>query len=239
MALLTAVLMGCVFFPMLYVCVRSCLARTWPRLTAADKAVLTECAVSSLQGVLATWAGVTIVLNCNDVMYDRHWLADWYAGFCLPYFGYDIWAMYQSTSCQLASSGVRLPWATVLTNQTGGDTSYLAHMTRYCGQVSLTSRSKSRRDHSVNKLNMKETGLYYVNGFLILVTFFLCRIAIFPFMLWAYEQQYGHLLSDAPYRLPWKCSAGCAVVMTFQCYWFTKMLQIVHRTIRNKILQQM
>ncbi|KAI8491277.1 hypothetical protein Bbelb_309100 [Branchiostoma belcheri] len=33
----------------------------------------------------------------------------------------------------------------------GGDTSYLARMTRYYGHVSLTSRSKSRRVHSVNK----------------------------------------------------------------------------------------
>ncbi|KAI8491000.1 hypothetical protein Bbelb_314190 [Branchiostoma belcheri] len=36
--------------------------------------------------------------------------------------------------------------------ETGGDTSYLARMTRYYGHVSLTSRSKSSRVHSVNKL---------------------------------------------------------------------------------------
>ncbi|XP_019615802.1 PREDICTED: protein FAM57A-like [Branchiostoma belcheri] len=237
---------------MSYVCVRSCLERTWPRLTAAEKAVLTECAVSSLQGVLATWAGVTIVFNCNDVI---HWLADWYSGFCLPYFGYDIWAMYQSTSCQLASSGVRLPWATVLTNRGSMVAHHViipaiflpASLLRggkgdfYVGCFFLYEASTPLTNfrHALSQLNMKETGLYYANGFLILVTFFLWRIAIFPFMLWAYEQQYGLLLSDAPYRLPWKCSAGCAVVMTFQCYWFTKMLQIVHRTIRNKILQQM
>ncbi|KAI8510675.1 hypothetical protein Bbelb_115910 [Branchiostoma belcheri] len=37
--------------------------------------------------------------------------------------------------------------------ETGGDTSYLARMTRYYSHVSLTSRSKSRRVHSVNKVN--------------------------------------------------------------------------------------
>ncbi|KAI8490939.1 hypothetical protein Bbelb_313580 [Branchiostoma belcheri] len=36
--------------------------------------------------------------------------------------------------------------------ETGGDTSYLARMTRYYGHVSLTSRSKSRRVHPVNKV---------------------------------------------------------------------------------------
>ncbi|KAI8484980.1 hypothetical protein Bbelb_373870, partial [Branchiostoma belcheri] len=36
---------------------------------------------------------------------------------------------------------------------TGGDTSYLARMTRYYGHVSLTSRSKGRRVHSVNKVD--------------------------------------------------------------------------------------
>ncbi|KAI8514680.1 hypothetical protein Bbelb_072710 [Branchiostoma belcheri] len=35
----------------------------------------------------------------------------------------------------------------------GGDTSYLARMTRYYGHASLTSRSKSRRVHSVNKVD--------------------------------------------------------------------------------------
>ncbi|KAI8512923.1 hypothetical protein Bbelb_095620 [Branchiostoma belcheri] len=39
------------------------------------------------------------------------------------------------------------------TFKTGGDTSYLARVTRYYGHVPLTSRSKSRRVHSVNKVD--------------------------------------------------------------------------------------
>ncbi|KAI8513353.1 putative RNA-binding protein 19, partial [Branchiostoma belcheri] len=42
---------------------------------------------------------------------------------------------------------------TNMSDKTGGDTSYLARMTRYYGHVSLTSRSKSRRVHSVNKVD--------------------------------------------------------------------------------------
>ncbi|CAH1272211.1 FAM57A [Branchiostoma lanceolatum] len=253
MALLTAVLLGCVFFPLSYVCVRSWLARTWPHLTEADRAVLTGSAVSTLQGVLASLAGATIVSNCHDVMHDRHWLADWYAGFCLPYFGFDIWAMYQSSS-SLASSEGRLSWATFLANRG----TMIAHhvilpailfpamlLRRGLGDFFVgcfflyeASSPFTNLRQALIQLNMKETGLYYVNGFLTLVTFFLCRIAILPFMLWAYGQQYGLLLTDVLYRLPWKCSAGCAVVMTFQCYWFTKMLQLVHRAVRNGILKQ-
>ncbi|XP_078605775.1 TLC domain-containing protein 3A-like [Branchiostoma floridae x Branchiostoma japonicum] len=157
--------------------------------------------------------------------------------------------MYQSTSC-LASSQGRLPWATFLANRG----SMVAHhvilpsiffpatlLRRGIGDFFVGcfflyefSTPFTNLRHALIQLNMKETGLYYTNGFLILVTFFLCRIAILPYMLWAHGQQYGAL-----YRLPWKCRTGCAVVMTFQCYWFTKMLQIAHRTIRNKVLKQM
>ncbi|CAH1272212.1 FAM57A [Branchiostoma lanceolatum] len=220
---------------------------------SADEGCCLACAVSTLQGVLASLAGATIVSNCHDVMHDRHWLADWYAGFCLPYFGFDIWAMYQSSS-SLASSEGRLSWATFLANRG----TMIAHhvilpailfpamlLRRGLGDFFVgcfflyeASSPFTNLRQALIQLNMKETGLYYVNGFLTLVTFFLCRIAILPFMLWAYGQQYGLLLTDVLYRLPWKCSAGCAVVMTFQCYWFTKMLQLVHRAVRNGILKQ-
>ncbi|KAI8489391.1 hypothetical protein Bbelb_328340 [Branchiostoma belcheri] len=48
-------------------------------------------------------------------------------------------------------SGYALLYSGALDTKTGGDTSYLARMTRYYGHVSLTSSSKSRRVHSVNK----------------------------------------------------------------------------------------
>ncbi|KFQ55371.1 Protein FAM57A, partial [Pelecanus crispus] len=50
--------------------------------------------VSTVQATMATVSGITVVLNCKNVVYDRHWLAVEYIWVLVPYMTYDIYVMY-------------------------------------------------------------------------------------------------------------------------------------------------
>lgn len=70
------------------------------------------------------------------------------------------------------------------------------------------------------QLKMQHTLLHKVNGILILVTFFLCRILLFPFMYAAYARQAGIPLYLVPFRIPLHCNIANASLLAPQLYWF-------------------
>ncbi|OXB54498.1 hypothetical protein ASZ78_002881 [Callipepla squamata] len=71
------------------------------------------------------------------------------------------------------------------------------------------------------QLKMQDTLLHKVNGILILVTFFLCRILLFPFMYAAYGRQVGIPVYMVPFRIPPLCNVANAALIAPQLYWFT------------------
>ncbi|XP_074746631.1 TLC domain-containing protein 3A isoform X1 [Strix uralensis] len=70
------------------------------------------------------------------------------------------------------------------------------------------------------QLKMQDTLLHKVNGILILVTFFLCRILLFPFMYAAYARQVGIPIYMVPFRIPLHCNIANASLIAPQLYWF-------------------
>ncbi|XP_056390218.1 ceramide synthase isoform X2 [Hyla sarda] len=72
--------------------------REWPNLLPRSQrsaACKPGGLVSSIQAVLASTAGYIVASSCRyDVIEDRHWLAATYTRFAVPYFIYDIYAMY-------------------------------------------------------------------------------------------------------------------------------------------------
>lgn len=73
----------------------------------------------------------------------------------------------------------------------------------------------------LSQLKMQDTLLHKVNGILILVTFFLCRILLFPFMYAAYGRQVGIPVYMVPFRIPLHCNIANASLIAPQLYWFT------------------
>lgn len=67
---------------------------------------------------------------------------------------------------------------------------------------------------------MQDSLLHKVNGILILVTFFLCRILLFPFMYWAYARQSGLPIYKVPFHIPFHCNVTNALLIAPQLYWF-------------------
>uniref|UniRef100_A0A8D2L480 TLC domain containing 3A n=1 Tax=Varanus komodoensis TaxID=61221 RepID=A0A8D2L480_VARKO len=70
------------------------------------------------------------------------------------------------------------------------------------------------------QLQMQDSLLHKVNGILVLVTFFLCRIALFPFMYWSYGQQVGLRLHLVPFHIPLLCNVANGLLIAPQLYWF-------------------
>lgn len=67
---------------------------------------------------------------------------------------------------------------------------------------------------------MQDTLLHKVNGILILVTFFLCRIVLFPFMYRAYARHTGIPIYMVPFHIPMHCNVANASLIAPQLYWF-------------------
>ncbi|GAB1296472.1 TLC domain-containing protein 3A [Apodemus speciosus] len=70
--------------------------------------------VSSVQAVLATGAGLTVITSCSNVVSDRHWLATEYVWFLIPYMIYDFYAMYLCEWCRTKDQNLRR--ATIIRN---------------------------------------------------------------------------------------------------------------------------
>jgi len=82
-------------------------------------------------------------------------------------------------------------------------------------------------------LECHRTRLYFINGVAMMVVFFLCRIAIFPFLYCAYATYAGISVIAVPTAIPLKCNFGCLLLLSMQCYWFVKMVAGMMRILRS------
>uniref|UniRef100_A0A8C5IJM9 TLC domain containing 3A n=1 Tax=Junco hyemalis TaxID=40217 RepID=A0A8C5IJM9_JUNHY len=83
------------------------------------------------------------------------------------------------------------------------------------------------------QLKMQDTLLHKVNGIIVLVTFFLCRILLFPFMYAAYGRQVGIPAYLVPFRIPLHCNIANASLIAPQLYWFTLICRKAARLYRS------
>lgn len=83
-------------------------------------------------------------------------------------------------------------------------------------------------------LEYHKTFLYAVNGVLMMAVFFLCRIAIFPYLYHAYAGYKGISVMAVPLVIPQKCNMGCLILMSMQIYWFTLMVKGLIRVLRSR-----
>ncbi|XP_068440859.1 TLC domain-containing protein 3A-like [Clinocottus analis] len=251
----TAFAYGAVVFPGLFFSFRTLLRRWFTRWSEADVVCVSERLVSAIHACLATAAGLIIVVStCRDVLTDSHWLANEFALFGAPYMGYDIGAMYLTHyhvqkargrselydhhSLQTAKAFLSKNRMMVL--------HHLALLFVFL-PVALFFRQGlgdffigclfiiefSTPFVSVGKiliqLGLDDTRLHRVNGVAVLVSFFLCRILVFPFMYWMYGRRFGIPLHRVALSLPLQCNVGNLAILTPQVYWFTLLLRKAHR----------
>lgn len=71
--------------------------------------------------------------------------------------------------------------------------------------------------------------LHKANGGMVLLTFFMCRIALFPFMYWMYGRHYGIPLHMVPFHLPLLANLGNSCILAPQVYWFVLLCRKGYR----------
>lgn len=241
-----AVSSGVLVFPGLYLCFRAVLPRVFPGWSHADAALVSERLVSSVHALMATAAGVLVVSSCwDDVILTRHYLAtDFVVYYGVPYMTYDIIAMYLSHfhrfrvkgheeysghSLRTFGSFVRREFLLVL--------HHIALLTVllpvtlffrkqqgdfFIGCLFLTEISTPfvSLGKILIQLNLQHSCVHKLNGLLVLLSFFLCRVALFPFMYWTYGRRYSLPLLAVPPHLPLATNLGSALILAPQLYWF-------------------
>ncbi|XP_072303143.1 ceramide synthase-like [Eucyclogobius newberryi] len=237
---------GAVVFPGLFLAFRRILPRVFSRWSDADVVLVSERLVSSIHALMATAAGVVVVASCwNNVIQDRHWLAtDFVIYYGVPYMTYDIFAMYLSHyhrfrvkgheeykqhSLRTVNSFVRREFLLVL--------HHIALLTIllpvtlffrkeqgdfFIGCLFLTEVSTPfvSLGKILIQLGLQECWIHKANGGMVLLTFFLCRIALFPFMYWSYGHHHGLPLHLVPFHLPAATNLGSCCILAPQLYWF-------------------
>lgn len=237
---------GVLVFPGLYLCFRSVLPRVFRSWSDADVALVSERLVSSVHALMATAAGVMVVSSCwDDVIHTRHYLAtDFVLLYGVPYMTYDLLAMYLSHfhrfrvkdheehsghSLRTFQTFIRRDFLLVL--------HHIALLTLllpvtlffrkqqgdfFIGCLFLTEVSTPfvSLGKILIQLNLQHSCLHKLNGFLVLISFFLCRVALFPFMYWTYGRHYSLPLLAVPAHLPLATNAGSACILAPQLYWF-------------------
>lgn len=244
--MLEVLLSGAVLFPGLFFFFRGILPGLFKHWSDADVVLVSERLVSSIHAVMATTAGVLIVSSCHDnVINSRHWLATYFViWYGVPYMTYDIFAMYlshyhrfhvkgheqykqhslrtvNSFVCKefllvlhhIALLTILLP-VTLFLRKDQGDF--------FIGCLFLTELSTPfvSLGKILIQLGLQDCWLHKVNGGMVLITFFMCRIALFPYMYWMYGRHYGIPLHRVPFHLPLSTNLGNSCILAPQVYWF-------------------
>lgn len=249
--MLAALACGAVVFPGLFLCFRKTLRNTFGHWSDADVVSVSERLVSAIHASLATAAGVTVVTSCKDTMTDSHWMVNGFVSFGAPYMAYDIYAMYLSHyhtqrvrghpgshSLQTVRAFLAKDWTLVL--------HHLALLLIFLPIALFLRRGLgdffigcffitefSTPFVSVGKiliqLGLDDTRLHRINGVVVLLSFFTCRILVFPFMYWAYGRQFGIPLHRVAFHLPLHCNLGNLAILAPQVYWFILLVKKANR----------
>ncbi|KAK9534488.1 hypothetical protein VZT92_006930 [Zoarces viviparus] len=234
---------GCLFFPGLFLTSKQTLKQLMRR-SDGDAVIVSTRLVSSVQAVMASSVGCLIVSSCRDVVEDSHWLTDSYILFATPYFAYDIYAMFLCYCHRLQVKGheevggVRWKVGGYLRRE---KLMVLHHVfvVAFCFPASLYWR-QGKGDFFQGVLFLAElstpfvclgkvliqyeqqhTLLHKVNGVLLLLTFFICRVLLFPYLYFAYSRYASVPVYLVPLEAPWQCNLGAALLWPLQLYWFT------------------
>ncbi|KAM4565662.1 TLC domain-containing protein 3A-like [Odontesthes bonariensis] len=261
--MITSLVCGAVVFPGLYYCLRKILKNTFTLWGEADVVSVSERLVSTLHASLATATGVSVVSSCSNVMTDSHWLVNNFVLFGAPYMAFDIYAMYlshyhtervrggsgshSSHSLQTVRAFLIKDWMLVLHHvalllifmpitlffRRGLGDFFIG-----CMFITEFSTPFISIGKILIQLHLDNTRLHRINGFIVLLTFFTCRILLFPFMYWMYGRQFGIPLHRVAFHLPLQCNVGNLVVLAPQLYWFILLLRKANRLYLRQRRQQ-
>lgn len=247
-------LCGSAFFPCALIVSRLALLRTLG-CSQSDAVIAATRFVSSLQSVMASTAGVIIVSSCSDLIHDRHWLAESYVIFATPYFVYDLFAMFLCYRHKLQVKGQGAEPESKCRDLIGflrKETLLVLHhifMVVFCFPASVFWRG-GKGDFFQGVLLLPELStpflclgkvliqfdrqdslLHKINGVLVIVTFFVCRVLLFPYMYYRYSSFAAVPLLSVLHSAPWQCNLIAALLWPLQLHWFRLLCKAAVRAV--------
>ncbi|KAI8116783.1 FAM57B-like [Lucilia cuprina] len=77
----------------------------------------------------------------------------------------------------------------------------------------------------LSTLGMKESQPYIVNGLVMLGSFFVCRVLMWPYVMWRYSLEINATIWQAISGLPIGCIIGILILFLPQIYWFFLLIK--------------
>ncbi|XP_061300183.1 ceramide synthase [Pezoporus flaviventris] len=194
---------------------------------------------------MASTAGFIIASSCQHVIDDEHWLAEAYPAFAVPYFLYDVYAMFLCHRHRACVKGHEAapappPRAAAVAFLRREPLLVLHHVTMVlvCFPVACLWR-EGKGDFFLGCLLLAELStpcvclgkvlillgrqrslLHRLNAAALALTFLPCRLLLFPYLYWAYGRQRGLPLLRVPGALPHGANAAAAALLAPQIYWY-------------------
>uniref|UniRef100_A0A8C4A2G8 TLC domain-containing protein n=1 Tax=Denticeps clupeoides TaxID=299321 RepID=A0A8C4A2G8_9TELE len=184
----------------------------------------------------------------------HHWLAKYFViWYGVPYMAYDIYAMYLSHYYRFRVKGHEdykgHSWRTVNSFVRREFLLVLHHIALLTVLLPITLFfRKDQGDFFIGclfltevstpfvslgkiliQLGLQSSWVHKVNGGMVLLTFFMCRIALFPYMYWVYGAHYGLPVYLVPFHLPLSANLGNLCILAPQVYWFVLLCRKGYR----------
>ncbi|CAG9814988.1 unnamed protein product [Phaedon cochleariae] len=87
----------------------------------------------------------------------------------------------------------------------------------------------------LSKIGLKNTPIYVINGLMMLAAFFVCRIAMFPYVIHLYSKSIKVDFISALHTLPRGCLISIAILLLPQIYWFYLMLVGATKVLKKSV----
>lgn len=224
------------------------------KLNYSDVYDISNKCVSSVQALFCCLTGITSIQHScgRNILRTSHYASEAYAWFGAAYFFYDIWSMYKAWSLKMTQPKME-GIANQIILRTMRLSAYLVqnfvivfhHIFIGCfgflvitylrgglgdcffGFIYLMEASTpfvSLRG-ILAKMGLKESKWYIINGLVMLGTFFVFRVAMFPYVINLFAQAVGVDFFTAVKQLPRNCLISISLLLFPQVYWFMLMLK--------------
>ncbi|CAH1110187.1 unnamed protein product [Psylliodes chrysocephalus] len=196
-----------------------------------------------------------VCYSCNrNVLKTSHYISEAYAWFGAAYFFYDIWSMYKIYTAKIIGTQINgdvcrtktlSRFSRVITFLKKNFLMVGHHIFIGCfGFLVITYLRGGLGDcffgfvylmeastpfvclrGILSKVGLKNSPLYVANGLVMLTVFFICRIAMFPYVIFMYSLSIKVDFISAVYTLPRGCLTSIAILLLPQIYWFYLMVK--------------
>jgi len=232
-----------------------CLLKTATALDDQRTIGIAVMLVSSTFAIACCSTSLHVIRNYrSSVMWDSHPIIHHFLVFGISYFVYDLQAMYQAYTKQLQAGDDPLLAAPLLNFVRARPLMIFHHILIPLFAVSFLLMPVKRGDYFIaifilmegstpfvsmrrilELLEMKSSWIYVVNGIMMTVTFFLCRIANLVYIYFLYSQELDlPLVEIFVHRVPMHCNLCALAITALQLYWWSLMLKGLAKFLTKK-----